>query len=272
MQFAGHYINLSACPERNENMRQRLSALGVLNSYRRFEAIRGADAPQRSESPLTDGHLGCFLSHRAVWAEGLKSGQHLHILEDDAVLSPVLVALLKNLELDADSWDLLFTDAYLHPPPTPENFVRLKFWMQAFAKSRKITLADLKDLPFTGTTSYLVNRCSIGKLQALMDGQWKLNRTFDVLLQDFVRDGKIRATVTIPFVSTISAENIDSSTGAQGPSLKALNAFREALYYKSDPERIYNSLKESMGEQETEPVLGIYLELLRNVLGSSQIS
>jgi len=267
VKFEGLYINLPTSTDRDARMREQLAALGIAQSYRRFEAIRGAKAAQRGQTTLPDGHLGCWLSHQAAWVEGRESGRHLHVLEDDAILGDQLAAALKSLEPEDDGWDLIFTDVYFHPPPTPEQFARLRLWKQAFSDQRKITLADLKALPFTGTTSYLVNHRSIDKLLSLTDGKWTLNRTFDVHLQHLVGTGQIRAQVTIPFLSTLAADNIDSTTGAQGPALAALNAFREALYCKADADAIYARIRPCDDGLGTEPLLGIYLELLRNVLG-----
>lgn len=270
MQFDGYYINLDTSVDRDARMRQQLAALRIAGTYRRFEAIRGAGTPQRSQTTLTDGHLGCWLSHQAVWMQGIRAGRHLHVLEDDAILSPLLVQMLEKPNLDEDGWDLLFTDVYFHPPPSPVQFTQLMNWMQAFARGKGVVLADLKDLPFTGTTSYLVNHRGMEKLLALTDGQWTLNRSFDVHLQELVRQGKVRARVTVPFVSTIGPENLATTTGSQGPALAALNAFREALYYRADPSAIYARIRpcECRTETATAPLLGIYLELLRNVLGT----
>ena len=256
MQFNGFYINLDTSVERDIKMQQQFAAYSIGGNYKRFEAIRGGEVPQRLETTLPVGHLGCWLSHEAVWLQGQKTDQHLHILEDDAVLSPLLVKFLGELILDDDSWDLLFTDVYFHPPPSPVEFAQLRQWRQDFSKSNKVTLLDLKKSPFTGTTSYIVNRRSIDKLLRLTNGQWKLNRTFDVHLQDLVSQGRIKAHVTIPFLSSVSPQNVESTTGGQGPAIAALNAFREALYYKSNPDVVYAGLCRGDCMVQTEPQIG----------------
>lgn len=253
-------------------MRHQFASLGISDRYKRFDATLGAEAPQRAETSMPAGHLGCWLSHQALWTQGLASAQHLHILEDDAVLSPLLFATLKAVDLPDSNWDLLFTDLYFHPPPTPEQFVRLRQWTRAYAENRKVTLTNLKDWSFTGTTSYLINRHSIAKLIALTDGQWKLNQTFDIHLRNLVRNGQIRAFVTIPFLTTLSSGNVASTTGGQGPAFAEINAFREAFFYKADPLAIYTKVKSCESTHDTEPMLGIYLELLRQVIGTIRLS
>ena len=126
----------------------------------------------------------------------------------------------------------------------------------------------MKNLSFTGTSSYLINHRSARKLIDLINGKWNSNLTIDVYLQKLVSQGRIKAYVTIPFLSAIGPENIASTTGSQGPALPALNAFRESWYYDSAPQEIYARIKPCKCDTGTEPMLGIYLELLRNVLGT----
>ena len=268
MQFKGYYINLGNCIERNNKMKQQLLELGIAEQYQRFEAISGQGRPEHAQTKLTPGHLGCWLSHQKLWAEAEKTNSNLHIMEDDAIIGNLLPTTLKSIELEDASWDLLFTDVYFHPSPSPEQFERLRRLKQDFYNNRKITLVDLKNLSFTGTSSYLVNHRSARKLIDLIDGKWNSNLTIDVYLQKLVAQGKIRAYVTIPFLSTIGPENIVTTTGSQGPALLALNAFRESWYYNSVPQDIYARIKPCKCDTRTEPMLGIYLELLRNVLGT----
>ena len=268
MQFKGYYINLGNCIERNNKMKQQLLESGIAEQYQRFEAISGQGRPEHAQTKLTPGHLGCWLSHQELWAEAEKTNSHLHIMEDDAIIGNLLSTTLKSIELEDTSWDLLFTDAYFHPSPSPEQFERLRRLKQDFYNNRKIALVDLKNISFTGTSSYLINHRSARKLIDLINGKWNSNLTIDVYLQKLVSQGRIKAYVTIPFLSAIGPENIASTTGSQGPALPALNAFRESWYYDSAPQEIYARIKPCKCDTGTEPMLGIYLELLRNVLGT----
>ena len=90
MQFNGFYINLDTSVERDIKMQQQFVAYSIGGNYKRFEAIRGGEVPQRLETTLPVDHLGCWLSHEAVWLQGQKTDQHLHILEDDRNVSMTL--------------------------------------------------------------------------------------------------------------------------------------------------------------------------------------
>ena len=62
------------------------------------------------------------------------------------------------------------------------------------------------------------------------------------------------------------------TTGGQDPTFAAINAFCEALDHKVDVEVIRAKLKPCEGALDTEPVLEIYLELLRQVVGTMKIN
>lgn len=266
MSCVGRYINLAGSADRRQALEAQLRALDLSESHRRFEAIRGADRPERGLTTMQPGELGCWLSHLQVMAEAAGQDRHLHVLEDDAVLSPVLKPLLRDLDRLGDGWDLLFTDVYLHPPPTPEQFAALRRAWHDHARHGRLTLMDLRALPFTGTTSYIVHRRSLDKLRRLLEGQWRTHRTYDLFLQGLVREGRLQARVAVPFVTTIGAANLDSTVGRQGPALRALNAFRQALHCAADPRALYAAVCPGPAAAATEPLLGLYLELLRAVL------
>ena len=268
MAYEGRYINLAGSEDRRRAMDAQLRARGLADTHRRFEAIRGADRPEQPLTTLRPGELGCWLSHLQVMAEATDPDRHLHVLEDDAVLSPRLTQVLRDLDRLGDDWDLLFTDVYLHPPPSPEQFAALRRAWQDHARHGRLTLMDLRGLAFTGTTSYVVHRRSRDKLRRLLDGQWRSHRTYDLFLQGLVREGRLQARVTVPFVTTIGPDNLDSTIGRQGPALRALNAFRQALHCDADPQALYAPLCPGPGAAATEPLLGLYLELLRAVLHS----
>lgn len=268
MQYTGFFINLDSCPSRRQRLEGELAALGVVQRYARFAAVPGASMPQRHETTLSAGQVGCWLSHLAVWREALQAGLHLHILEDDAALSPLLFQVLEQMQLDAAEWDLLFTDVYFHPPPSPEQFAQLRSAREAFLQRRKISLIDLRQLAFTGTTSYLVNRHSLERLESLLAEGWRRNQTIDVVLQQLVREGKLRARLLFPFLSTLSPEHEASTGGMRGPAAAALDAFRLAWFYAADPEAICQRAVPCRCYPNSEPLLELYLNSLRSVLGS----
>ncbi len=268
MRYHGMYINLAESDARRKLLSRQLSQLKVDHRYRRFEAVRGEDAPERSETTLTAGQLGCWLSHLAVWRAAQSSGEHLHVLEDDAALSPLLIQVLDQMELEESSWDLLCTDVYFHPPPTPEQFAQLVAARQAFRQRQKISLIDLQRLPFTGTTSYLVNRGSLERLQNLLAAGWRQNQTIDIALQHLVRRGELRARMIFPFLSTLNSEHEATTAGMRGPAVQALDAFRQAWFYQANPDAIRKQALTCRCQDTSEPLLELYLNCLRAVLGT----
>jgi GR25 family glycosyltransferase involved in LPS biosynthesis len=266
--YKGYYINLASSAGRNLAMREQFRSLGVADRYERFDAVVGGKSPRRGETTMSSGHLGCWLSHQAVWKRNIGSSQHIHVLEDDAALSPQLLKALASIDLPDDGWDLLFTDVFFHPPPTPEQFVHVSRYIGAYRERGHLTLMDLKNWSFTDTTSYLVNHRSIAKIHALIDGQWRQNRTLDVYLHGLVRSARIRALVTIPFLTTLDHTNAESTTGAQGVSFAEIAAFRASLHYRADPAAIYAGMRNRHFTQETEPLLALYLEMLHSVLSN----
>ena len=270
MLYTGLYINLASSLARRKRMEAQFSSLGLADRYQRFEAIRGEGAKEQSETTLPGGQLGCWLSHLAIWRQAESKGSHLHVLEDDAALSPLLPRVLDELQLDESSWDLIFTDVYFHPPPTPEQFAQLCSARGAFLKEKRVSLIDLRQLAFTGTTSYLVNQNCLKRLGELLQGRWQSNQTIDVVLQQLIRRGELRARVAFPFLSTIAPEHEQSTTGLQGPAIKALDAFRKAWFYAADPDAIRRRTIDCNCHASSDALLELYLNSLRGVLGTLQ--
>jgi len=272
MQYQGIYINLDSSLARRERLESQLVRLGVAERYQRFPAIQGSVVPERTQTTLSNGQLGCWLSHLAVWRQAEGKGSHLHVLEDDAALSPLLLRVLEELQLEESSWDLIFTDVYFHPPPTPEQFAQLCSARDAFLGKRRISMFDLRQLAFTGTTSYLVNQRCLHRLGELLRGRWQSNQTIDVVLQQLIRRGELRARLAFPFLSTMAPESEESTAGMQGPAIKALDAFRQAWFYAADPDSIRQRTIDCRCHASSDPLLELYLNSLRGVLGTVRSS
>lgn len=98
-------INLAGSTERLEFQRRQFAALGV--GFQRAEAVTAAEASalrpegywQGWERPLRPAERACLLSHVAAWERIVADAKPALVLEDDAVLSRRVPALL--LALDA---------------------------------------------------------------------------------------------------------------------------------------------------------------------------
>ncbi len=96
-------INLDRSTERLALQQAQMAALGM--KFSRFAAIdastltdEGSEAYwNRWERPMRRSERACFLSHRAVWQQVAAGTEPVLVLEDDAVLSDKVPALLAQL-------------------------------------------------------------------------------------------------------------------------------------------------------------------------------
>lgn len=96
-------INLDRSTDRLAFQHAQMAALGL--SYTRIPAVNARDLAidesdpywNRWERPMRLSEKACFLSHRAVWTQISLSDQPALVLEDDAVLSSTVPALLAQL-------------------------------------------------------------------------------------------------------------------------------------------------------------------------------
>src|SRR5712664_1917359 len=88
----GLFINLDRAAERRAAMERQLSAIPPPYPIERFAGIDGSLQPGCPEN-LRPGQYGCWLSHLAALERSMPSGRHLHVMEDDALLSGKLAVL-----------------------------------------------------------------------------------------------------------------------------------------------------------------------------------
>jgi glycosyl transferase family 25 len=110
-------INLASDADRLSHMDRQLTQLGL--TFRRFEAVRGLDAPPalrqlfldpdgRPHSNLKPGEIGVYASHLAIMQDLLASQDAcVLVMEDDLRISERLPAFLARIDdLPAD-WDIV---------------------------------------------------------------------------------------------------------------------------------------------------------------------
>lgn len=104
------YINLDKRVDRNTLVLEQLSALSL--TAERLSAINGGDLDEQETSfinrenfllntkrHISNGEIGCALSHRLIWQKMLDNDlDYALILEDDVVLAPQLLDILNNPE------------------------------------------------------------------------------------------------------------------------------------------------------------------------------
>ena len=174
--YHGLYINLDRSPERRRNMEEQLAAFGLQDIYARFPAVDGKTTPF-PQSPLKPGEIGVFLSHRHALEQARTRAQCVHILEDDALLTPHLPSVIGDaVRMNLfDRYDFLFTDSIVNCHLGLMKSLRKDFDSIKFPESgRTFRLSDLKliDLArvfFASFQSYVVGAKSIEKVIALYD-------------------------------------------------------------------------------------------------------
>lgn len=111
-----YLINLDRSKDRLEVMKERLSAIGV--TVERVPGVDGSkidiaslsvDVPNPSyPRSLTQGEIGCFLSHRKCWEKLVESGDDWAlILEDDCIFHPSASRYLTSIDWIPDGCQLI---------------------------------------------------------------------------------------------------------------------------------------------------------------------
>jgi GR25 family glycosyltransferase involved in LPS biosynthesis len=213
MSFAGFYINLDKATDRDAMMRRQLGVLSLAESYSRFPGIDGAthfDLTYRSA-----GQVGCFLSHYTLLRLNIGTSRHLHVLEDDANLSPRSHEIIERIVIPDGvllEYDIIFTEADLG-----YDIDLLRYFRQIVADSfatnglqvsglqPHVLVLDISQQKFACTSSYLVNRHSIPKICGLLETELSgaVRQPIDLFLQFLANNGHLRIGVTMPFITTI---------------------------------------------------------------------
>lgn len=233
--FSGRYINLDASTERREGLEQQLHALGIAHAYARFAAVDGA---RMSGAPgaISRGEYGCFASHARLLREACGTPAHLHVLEDDALLSPEFLPAVCGAigQGVLDEFDLLFTDVFVSWDPLQiawlerarrrHTSVDPRTGREFFAGA---SILNLRRKSLACTSSYLVSQRSLGRVTELLESALAAGPadTVDLTLRGLVDNGALKAACIVPFVTSVALEAATRSTihgELLGPELSRL--------------------------------------------------
>jgi len=231
------YINLDRAAERRASLERSFGSCANANWHlSRFKAI---DASECSAVPgrIRPAEKGCFLSHAAVIASQEGAADHFMILEDDACFCPETFPTLDRLlELTkGDEWDILFTDLTVTYVSAMTELVVLRNELKPFGRVITFDLAGISRHPFAGATTYVVNYRSVQKLSAFLKTA-SLDTPYDLLLKKLIIEGKIKAHVTFPFLTTMTRHSSVSSIQAIGnhPNDLIFDTFRRMVWIRGD--------------------------------------
>ncbi len=102
------YINLDRRPDRNSAIQSQLQQLNI--KAQRIQAIDGSTITNqqaafvdsdmfilRMKRPISQGEIGCALSHRKIWQKILDEKlEYSLVMEDDVIINPALIELLTS--------------------------------------------------------------------------------------------------------------------------------------------------------------------------------
>jgi GR25 family glycosyltransferase involved in LPS biosynthesis len=224
--YHGLYINLDRSPERRRKMEEQLAAYRLSEIYTRFAAVDGKTVPM-PQSPLKPGEIGVFLSHRNALEQAKATGQCVHILEDDALLTPHLPSVIGDFIAAKlfDQYDFLFTDSVVNCHLGLMKNLKAEFDSIKFPKDggvfrlRDLKLMDLARVFFASFQSYVVAVRSIDKVLTLYEQEIANGpkTPIDIFVQQQVLRGNLRAACIFPFITSGRIEDVvDSFIADQG--------------------------------------------------------
>jgi GR25 family glycosyltransferase involved in LPS biosynthesis len=234
----GVYINLDRAPERRAAMEKQLSGIGLPYAIERFAAIDGSRQPGCPQN-LRPGQYGCWLSHLGALERSMPSRRHLHVMEDDALLSRKLAVLPEALGVLASdpgaSWDILYLDATL---VEIADMYQMFEWVQ---QSRRKGLVDLRRIPaeFTvyGALSYVVNSSRKKYVHDFLRSYLHAGAPLDNIFAAGIREGRLKAYVTTPFLTSGSDGSMASTVGYEdGDGFLAWFLFRRLCFFDLNEE------------------------------------
>jgi hypothetical protein len=248
MDYLGYYINLDRSIQRKKEIATQLEQLQLLSQYSRFPAADG-NVLNLKNSRLLTGEIGCFISHYQLLKKNLHLINHLHIMEDDVVLSrtmnPALQMLLNSNVID--NFDIIFTDTCL-----PLDILKIRDFKTLLDNSvgkdesgriidiRKFHVLDLKEIYNGSTSSFLVHKNAITKMHGILEQEIKngLHNPLDIFIRGKIREGLIRAACIFPFVTSIRIDHLLTSTISEKStydlSLLAYSLLRHSFFIECD--------------------------------------
>ena len=231
--YTGYYINLDRSPDRRREVEAQLEACRLADRYQRFPAVDGMTLAQGRLSP---GAVGCFHSHYEALREGRSSGQCVHILEDDVLLSKYTASALHRIIENGtlDRFDLFYTEALI--PIVREVLLPRKELFESIVGARKnpsapinFRIVDITKLYRACTSSYLVGTKSIDRVLEVLKRELDIGPSLpiDLYYQKLARAGKLKIGCLFPYATSVRLEHIlDTTIQKVGPDRR-----KQAMLY-----------------------------------------
>jgi len=267
------YINLDGAHARRAALEANFEACkGPGWSLRRMRAVEVGDIAQHlPPGRIREVEKAVYLSHARAVEETLDAAGHALIIEDDALFGPESCERIASAcaAFPEDAWDILFTDVTLVEAHAMTRFFSIR---RELAKTGEEMLIPLREFAFTGATSYVVNRRFRASWLALLRAQSPLDMPIDLYMRAQVMAGNVRAFVTFPFVTTLTAEG-DLSQYQPGDGAvtdTVWNAFRRFCWLHRDIDAALAPVAR-LGEDFTDPEARAFAKLLGAALSDRMV-
>ncbi len=266
--WRGYYINLDSSPERRSAMEASIARAGLTGLYQRFPARTGEGKPAGCR--LSPGEYGCFRSHHDLLSGLIPDGRFVHVLEDDAILAQPFGAALQSV-IDGglmEPFDIVFTEMMVMDELPLIRMLKGLFDRNAGpGRPPSLSLIDLATVNFAGATSYFINPRSHERVKGVLAEGLTAGpaRPLDLLYCDAVHDGRLKAGLLFPFLSSViigGASTIRSESASQAVSLLLRNSF----FIEADAEASRRAMAEIMrrtGPWQPDPRLDLITDILR---------
>jgi GR25 family glycosyltransferase involved in LPS biosynthesis len=247
-RYRGAFINLDRSPERRRDIETQLHTFGIADRYARFPAIDG-DALSNYPGPLRRGEVGCFLSHVRALERMRMAGTHVHIVEDDVLLSRQLAPMIDFTIAQGvfQYFDIIFTDVYVGFENISNIRLHKRMYDDFLSKSqsdffRAFRVLSLDGQVFYNLSSYVVAAHAIDRVLAFYKKEIEAGPVtpVDILICRLALERKLRVGYLFPFVTSLRLERaLDTTILGRGTDPSAMatlgsNLIRYSFFIERD--------------------------------------
>ncbi|MDG5496775.1 hypothetical protein [Niveispirillum sp. BGYR6] len=225
------YINLDSATDRRAAVEASHAKAGFSSNwtFNRFPAY-GKTSIEVLSTPgqQTPAYKGNFLSHINCIERMGNPDSHLMICEDDCDFAPGCGDYIEKLvaQLPDDKWDVLFTEiSFMSWYQLP---IMMKLKQKLSGEALKLIPLEGFKFPFTGSSSYVVNKKSRGKILELLSNlRSSIDHPYDVCLRACIDKGNLQGFLIFPFIVAPSIHA--NETQAPCFELDGIQAFAQKL-------------------------------------------
>jgi GR25 family glycosyltransferase involved in LPS biosynthesis len=242
------YINLDSAAARRGAVEDNFNATGAPGwSLTRVPAVDTSYIINNNiGGSISAAEKARYLSHNQILRQNTSQPFHFAVFEDDVLIGARTCAAIDDFLAYAGinrlAWDVLFTDLGVTEIVDMYELLRLR---RRLVAEDRVTYLDLKAIRFFGSSAYVVNGRSAGKLCRLMDGQEHLDAPYDVFLRSLIERSELKAFVAFPFITSISdqAESASVQPSETARTDLVLNQYRKMIWREGGVDRNRDTMR-----------------------------